>query len=394
MLREKIEEQQAIIAVVGIGYVGLPLAVEFAEKGFRVIGIDANENRVESIGKRKSYIGDITDEQLRMLPNLTATANLSALAGSDIVFICVPTPITKAKNPDLTYVTHVVTEVARYLHPEQMVVLESTTYPGTTREVVWPILQATGCSCYLAYSPEMIDPGNRQYGLKNTPKIVGGINDLSRELAISIYRQVTDQVIPVTSPDVAEMVKIYSNVFRSVNIALANEMVQLCQSIGISVWEVLRTVAQKPFGYMPFYPGVGVGGHCIPCDPYYLSNKAREHDFHTRFIELAGDINEGMPRYVAMQILRVLNARRKTLNGSHILVLGVSYKRDTADTRDSPSIKLIELLMDQGARVDYSDPFVPEVAMPRGVLVSCNLENIHVFCRVMIQQVKFDPLIL
>lgn len=377
-LKSRIFNRTAVVAVVGIGYVGLPLAVAFAVKGFRVIGIDTSQKRVDSIQRGESYVEDVSDDQLKALPDLKATTQQSALVEADIVLICVPTPLTKTKDPDLTYIVQEATEIAKYLHKGQIIVLESTTYPGTTRDVVLPLLQATGLQLgedyFLAYSPEMIDPGNEKFGLHNTPKIVSGADDKSRELAELVYQQVAGTVIPVSSLETAEMVKVFSNVFRSVNIALVNEMAQLCESMKVSIWEVVYTAAKKPFGYMPFFPGPGIGGHCLPTDPYYLSCKAREHDFHVRFIELAAQVNENMPYYVVEGVEKALNAKGKALKGSRILVLGMAYKKDTSDSRESPSIKLVELLYKEWAEVHYHDPFVSEMQFSFGKLQSeCNL---------------------
>ncbi|GAG77955.1 unnamed protein product, partial [marine sediment metagenome] len=268
-------------------------------------------------------------------------------------------------------------ELSRYLQPGQLVVLESTTYPGTTREVMLPILERSGLKAgqdfYLAFSPERVDPGNRKYGISNTPKVVGGVDSTSTKLAELLYRQVADVVVPVSSTEVAEMTKLFENVFRSVNIALVNELAQLCEKMGISVWEVIEAASSKPFGYMPFYPGPGIGGHCIPLDPYYLASKASEYDFHTRFIELAADINERMPYYVTSRIMEILNSRGKSLKGAKVLVLGVAYKKDVGDARESPSLKLIRLLGEKGANVEYNDPYIPRVQLGQDTLVSVEL---------------------
>lgn len=360
-LAESIQSKTAKVGIVGLGYVGLPLAVAFSQAGFKVLGFDMQPKRVDLVNKGQSYIADVSSQSLatatanRLLEATTAQERLKEV---DTVCICVPTPLTKTKEPDLSYVIKESEELSRYLHPGQLVVLESTTYPGTTRGVMLPILERSGLKAgedfYLAFSPERVDPGNRKYGIRNTQKVVGGIDSTSTKLAELLYRQVAEVVVPVSSPEVAEMTKLFENVFRSVNIALVNELAQLCEKMGISVWEVIDAAASKPFGFMPFYPGPGIGGHCIPLDPYYLANKASEYDFHTRFIELAADINEQMPYYVATRIMEALNSRGKSLKEAKVLVLGVTYKENIADTRESPSLKLIRLLREKGARVDYN----------------------------------------
>jgi len=379
-LKQKLNNKSAKIGIVGLGYVGLPLAIAFAEAGFEVLGFDTQQKRVNSINQGKSYIADVASEQLIAVVShnlLQATTKQDRLRETDAICICVPTPLTKTKDPDLSYVIHESREISKRLQPGQLVVLESTTYPGTTRELVLPILESSklrgDTDFYLAYSPERVDPGNRKYNIKNTPKIVGGINSQSTELAQALYSQIAKTVIPASSPDVAEMTKIFENVFRSVNIALVNELAQLCEKLGVSVWEVIDAASTKPFGYMPFYPGPGIGGHCIPLDPYYLANKAREFDFHTRFIELAAEINEAMPYHVTSQILEALNDRGKSLNGAKILVLGVAYKKDVEDIRESPSLKLIQLLRAKGADVSYNDPYIPKIKLSKGNLASVKL---------------------
>jgi len=379
-LEEKIRDKSAIIGIVGLGYVGLPLAVAFAEAGFKVLGVDTQQKRVTWVNRGKSYIADVSAERLQaVIANnlLEATTEQSRLKETGAICICVPTPLTKTKDPDLSYVIHESKEISQCLQPGQLIVLESTTYPGTTREVVLPILESSklrgGVDFYLAYSPERVDPGNQKHGIRNTPKIVGGITPQSTELATLLYSQVADSVVAVSCPEAAEMTKIFENVFRSVNIALVNELAQLCHNMKVSVWEVIDAATTKPFGYMPFYPGPGIGGHCIPLDPYYLANKARELDFHTRFIELAAEINENMPYYVVFHIMEALNRRGKSLNGAKVLILGVAYKRDVGDVRESPSLKLIQLLSDKGAQVSYNDPYIPRIQLPQGGLTSIEL---------------------
>ncbi len=380
-LEGKIKNKTVKVGVVGLGYVGLPLAVAFSEAGIRVLGFDAQKTRVDLINRGQSYITDIGSDQLSssVLSNklLQATTEQSRLKEVDIICICVPTPLTKTKEPDLSYVIYESEEVSKYLQPGRLVILESTTYPGTTREVVLPILERSGLKAgsdfYLAFSPERVDPGNKNYSIRNTPKIVAGIDSRSTELAQLLYQQVAEVLVPVSCPEVAEMTKIFENVFRNVNIALVNELAQLCEKLGISVWEVIDAASSKPFGYMPFYPGPGIGGHCIPLDPYYLASKAREYNFHTRFIELAAEINERMPYHVTSRIMEALNTCGKSLNGAKVLVLGVAYKKDVGDIRESPSLKLIQFLKEKGAEIGYNDPYIPEIQLPLDTLASVDL---------------------
>jgi len=379
-LEQRISDKAATIGIVGLGYVGLPLAVAFCEAGFRVLGIDVQQKRVDLVNQGESYIADVPGVRLQaVVANnlLQATTEQSRLKETDAICICVPTPLTKTKDPDLSHVIRESEEISKNLQPGQLVVLESTTYPGTTREVVLPILESSklrgSVDFYLAYSPERVDPGDKNHSIRNTPKLVGGMDSRSTELAKLLYSQVADIVIPVSCPEVAEMSKIFENVFRSVNIALVNELAQLCHNMNVSVWEVIDAASTKPFGYMTFHPGPGIGGHCIPLDPYYLANKAREFDFHTRFIELAAEINEHMPYYVVFRILEALNARGKSLNGAKIFILGVAYKKDIEDIRESPSLKLVQLLRDKGAVVSYNDPYIPEIQLSQGSLGSIQL---------------------
>jgi UDP-N-acetyl-D-glucosamine dehydrogenase len=362
--------------------VGLPLGVAFAEAGFKVLGFDILKKRVDLVNHGKSFISDVTDDRIKKVissKNFQATTVKSRIRELDCIFICVPTPLTRTKEPDLSYVIKESREIARFLTDDILIVLESTTYPGTTREVVCPILESSKLKCginfHVAFSPERVDPGNTKYNLKNTPKIVGGIDEESTELAYSLYTQVAEKVMKVSCPEVAEMTKVFENVFRSVNIALVNELAQLCHRMGISVWEVINAASTKPFGYMPFYPGPGVGGHCIPLDPYYLASKAREYDFHTRFIELAAEVNEHMPYYVAFRIMEKLNDIGVMLNGADILVLGITYKKDSKDLRESPILKIIKVLIDKGACVSYSDPYVPSLNYDGIELKSVPLNN-------------------
>ena len=379
-LESKLKDKTAVVGVVGLGYVGLPLAVAFAQTGLEVVGFDMQAERVAAVSQGESYITDTSSKTLSTLVvnnRLQATTDQSRLTEVDAIFICVPTPLNKAREPDLSHVVHESEKIAEYLKQGQLVVLESTTYPSTTREVILPILERSGLKVgrdfYLAYSPERVDPGNKQYGIKNTPKLVGGINPESTRLATLLYRQIAETVLPVSSPEIAEMTKVFENVFRSVNIALVNELAWLCENMGISVWEVIDAASSKPFGYMPFYPGVGVGGHCIPLDPYYLSNKAREYDFHTRFIELAAEINERMPYYVTSRIIEALSINGKSLGSAKVLVLGITYKKNVEDVRESPSLKLIHLLREKGTQVLYNDPYVASIQINGATLTSVEL---------------------
>jgi UDP-N-acetyl-D-glucosamine dehydrogenase len=371
---------KTVVCIIGLGYVGLPLALAFAKAGLKVLGVDIQQRRVDLVNKGRSYIVDVDSKALKEAVReglLEATTDQSRLKEVDAICICVPTPLTKTKDPELSYVISESEVVSRYLQKGQLVILESTTYPGTTREVMLPILERSGLKAgrdfYLAFSPERIDPGSKNYNIRNTPKVVGGIDPKSTELAMLLYSRIVDRVIPVSCPEVAEMTKVFENVFRSVNIALVNELAHLCEKMGLSVWEVIGAASTKPFGYMPFYPGPGVGGHCIPLDPYYLANKAREFDFHTRFIELAAEINEHMPYHVVFRIVEVLSARGKSLNGAKVLVLGVAYKKDVEDTRESPALKIIQLLHEKGAEVSYNDPYVPQIHVSAGDMKSVEL---------------------
>jgi UDP-N-acetyl-D-glucosamine dehydrogenase len=372
-LTERIANRKAFITVVGMGYVGLPLAVALAQAGFAVSGVDLDKQKVEGINSGRSHVTDVPSEQLAALVAkgaLVATADYAPVARSDASIICVPTPFGRAKQPDLSYITSAAEGIARYL-PDAvasglfpMVILESTTYPGTTEDIVLPILEQTGLrhgeDFLLAFSPERIDPGNPKFNVSNTPKIVGGVTPEATKAASSLYSCITQQVVPVSSPRVAEMAKLYENIFRHVNIALANEMSILCQDMGIDIWEVIEAASTKPFGFMPFYPGPGVGGHCIPVDPFYLTWKLTELDRKARFIELAGEINDRMPYWVVDRLQNALNDRQKSLKGCRVLVLGVAYKRDIGDVRESPALKVMEYLVKKGALVRYHDPYVPK----------------------------------
>ena len=370
-LVDKIKDRTATIAIIGLGYVGLPLAAEMAKAGFRVYGIDIDGDRVDTINGGRSYIDDVSDADLAGLVArgaLVATEDPGVVKDVDAVVICVPTPLTRAKQPDLSYVVTAVTQLVPHLHRGQLVILESTTYPGTTQEVVKPILERSGLVAgrdfHLAFSPERLDPGNRNRGIRTVPKIVGGLTSGCTETACLLYQQVTPRVVSVSSATVAEMVKVYENVFRNVNIALVNELTLLCERMGLDVWEIIDAAATKPYGFMPFYPGPGVGGHCIPVDPYYLAAKAREYDFHVRFIELAAAVNDSMPYYVLSRTTQALGSRGKTLAGARTLLIGVAYKKDISDARESPALKIMELLEKRGAVVSYHDPYVPEITLP------------------------------
>jgi UDP-N-acetyl-D-glucosamine dehydrogenase len=366
-LTTKIKEKTAVIGVVGLGYVGLPLAVEKAKAGYMVIGFDIQKEKVESVNKGKNYIGDIVDSDLSEMVNnkrLSATADYSRIKECDAMTICVPTPLDEHYQPDISYVENSAREIAKYLRKDTLVVLESTTYPGTTEEVVMPILEATGLKCgedfYLAFSPERVDPGNKLYNTKNTPKVVGGVTQKCTEIAAMLYESVLDgEIFKASSPKVAEMEKLLENTYRNINIGLANEMAILCNRMGINVWEVIDAAKTKPYGFQAFYPGPGLGGHCIPIDPFYLTWKAREFDYHTRLIEVSAEINQYMPEYVVERVMKILNERKMSLNGAKVLVLGVAYKQDIDDMRESPALKVIEHLEKYGAVVSYNDPFIP-----------------------------------
>jgi UDP-N-acetyl-D-glucosamine dehydrogenase len=347
--------------------VGLPLAVAFAEDGHAVVGLDTDARRVQSLGQGRSDVEDVADERLSALGDSFApTTDHSALAACDAVIICVPTPLANHREPDLTYLADAATSLSGVLREGQLVVLESTTYPGTTRDRLKPILEESGLAAgrdfHLAYSPERIDPGRTDYTIRTTPKIVGGLTDACRDRAVELYGAICDEVVPVSSPETAELTKLLENVFRSINIALVNELARLCDRMGINVWEVVDAAGTKPFGFMRFEPGPGMGGHCLPVDPFYLAFAAREHDFYTEFIELAGKINQTQPHFCVDRIERTLNDVEKPVRGSRVLLLGVAYKAGVGDLRESPALKVIGLLRDLGAEVAYHDPHVPEVS--------------------------------
>jgi UDP-N-acetyl-D-glucosamine dehydrogenase len=369
-LLRKIEERTARISIIGMGYVGLPLAVEFARSGFQVTGIDIDKKKITALSSGKSYIPDVDSKDLALLireKRLMATDDFSVLASSDSVSICVPTPLRKTKDPDISYIVASTREILKYLHREQLIVLESTTYPGTTDEIILPRLESSGLKVgkdfYLAFSPERVDPGNTTYKTRNTPKIIGGVTDSCTHVAKSLYDTAIDTVVAVSSSRSAEMVKLLENTFRAVNIALVNEVLLMCDRLKINVWEVIEAAATKPFGFMPFFPGPGLGGHCIPIDPHYLSWKLKTLNYKARFIELASEINTSMPYYVVEKIGSALNSREKSVNGSEILVLGVTYKRDINDIRESPSLDIINLLLEKGAKISFHDPYVQKLGV-------------------------------
>jgi UDP-N-acetyl-D-glucosamine dehydrogenase len=367
-LIDRLERRTARTAVIGLGYVGLPLAVELGSAGFIVTSIDVDPAKVEALTRGQSYIPDVRSDRVSALVTegrLRATSDFAVLADVDTINICVPTPLRKTKDPDLSFVVSAVEEIAKYLRRGQLVILESTTYPGTTREILQPLLEARGLKAgtdfFLAFSPERVDPANPEWHTGNIPKVVGGINEASTRVAAALYRQITTDVVPVSSTQVAEMVKLLENTFRAVNIGLVNELALMCHEMNIDVWEVIDAARTKPFGFMAFYPGPGLGGHCIPVDPFYLSWKARQSGFESRFIELAGHVNAAMPRYVVDRISEALNTVGKPVRGSRVHLFGMAYKPDVGDYRESPAIDIVRLLRQRGAIVGYSDPHVPEV---------------------------------
>jgi UDP-N-acetyl-D-glucosamine dehydrogenase len=367
-LLKKIKNNDFKVSVIGLGYVGLPLAVEFAKNNFEVYGIDIDENKVKNINEGISYISDIDNSELLDLVRknkIKAFGNYEVLREVDIIIIAVPTPLSKTKDPDLSYILNAVNNIKKYLKKGHLIILESTTYPGTTDEVIKPILEESGLKCgldfFLAFSPERINPGDKVYKIKNTPKIVGGVDEISGKLAYEVYSKIIDSVIMVSSSKVAEMAKLLENTFRAVNIALANEIAIMCDILKIDVWEVIESAGTKPFGFMKFYPGPGIGGHCIPIDPIYLSWKMKTLNYNARLIEVASEINTNMPRYVVQRIADILNEYERSVKGSKILILGVAYKKDVNDIRESPAIDIISLLSDKGAIVYYSDPYIPKI---------------------------------
>jgi UDP-N-acetyl-D-glucosamine dehydrogenase len=379
-LEDRISDGSAVLSVIGLGYVGLPLAVEMAESGSRVIGVDIDAGRVEQLNGGSSYIIDVPDERVRPLTDeglLRATTDFSELAEADVVCICVPSPLDDMKEPDTSYIESAARSIVPTMHEGMLVTLESTTYPGTTEEVLLPILEESGLEIgkdfFLAFSPERVDPGNERFQTKNTPKVVGGATADCTRIAAAMYGRFIDEMVPVSGTRVAEMTKLLENIYRCVNIALVNELLVLSDRMGIDMWEVVDAAKTKPFGFMPFYPGPGLGGHCIPIDPFYLAWKAREYDFHTEFIELAGKTNENMPYYVVSRLMDALNDHGKALAVSRILILGVAYKPDIDDVRESPALKIIELLDGRAPDLVYHDAHVPEIRIDGGTMGSAEL---------------------
>ena len=382
-LIKNIRSGKAVIGVIGLGYVGLPLVREFTRAGAKVIGFDIDASKVNSLQAGRSYIehipSSVVGDMIRS-GRFAATVDFNRLKEPDCILICVPTPLTKMHEPEMSYITSTAEALARRLRKGQLVVLESTTYPGTTREMMLPILEKSGLKVgkdfYLAFSPEREDPGRKDYSTKTIPKVVGGYDKNSLAAAVACYELAIDNVVPVSSCEAAEAAKILENTYRCVNIALVNELKTLFDRMGIDVWEVIRAASTKPFGFTPFYPGPGLGGHCIPIDPFYLSWKAKEYGLSTRFIELAGEVNIGMPRFVINKLIYTLNQRKKALNGAKVLVLGLAYKKDIDDVRESPSLELIELLLEHGAKVDYNDPHVPRMPTTRRHNLKMNSQKI------------------
>jgi len=361
---KKLETKDVRFGVVGLGYVGLPLAVEFANENFKVTGIDIDESKVNKLKNGENYISDVNDDELkRAVKNgyIKATTDFSVIKDLDFISICVPTPLNKLKDPDMSFIQNSMTEITKYLHKDLVIILESTTYPGTTKEFLLPILEKTGLKVgkdiYLAFSPERVDPGNKIYKTKNTPKVLGGITSKCTEYSKKVYDQVFDKVVPVSSAETAEMTKLLENTFRMINIGLVNEMAMVCDKLGVDVWEVIDAAATKPFGFMKFYPGPGLGGHCIPIDPHYLSWKMKSLNYKTKFIDLAAEINTAMPEYVIQNVSNGLNYHKKSINGSSALLIGMAYKKNIEDLRESPSIDIYNLLVEKGAKVNYHDPY-------------------------------------
>tara|TARA_Y100001970_G_scaffold291048_1_gene426861 strand:- start:347 stop:1666 length:1320 start_codon:yes stop_codon:yes gene_type:complete len=379
ILNKKIKNKSAKIGVIGLGYVGLPLAIEFVQAGYDVVGIDIDHKKTESINSGKNYIDDIEDNILRKAVEknkLIATNDFSFVKEMDSVSICVPTPLKKQKDPDISYIVSAMDKIKNYLHKDMLLVLESTTYPGSTKELILPyIIDANfniGEDFFLCFSPERIDPGNKNFNTSNTPKVIGGITNNCTEIGTLLYNTIVNHVVPVSSTETAEMVKLLENTFRAINIGLANETAIMCEKLGVNVWEVIDAAATKPFGFMKFSPGPGLGGHCIPIDPYYLSWKLKTLDYEARFIQLAGEINTNMPNHIMHLISDNLNNQEKSLNGSSLLIWGVSYKKNIDDTRESPALDIIQLLISSGTKVDYYDMFVPELKFNKTSLKSIN----------------------
>jgi len=364
-LIKKIQQKKARFGIVGLGYVGLPLAVAFAKVGFTVLGIEQNPNRKKMVNSGLNYITDVDDAELKSMvisKKLKAIDDFSELKKADVICICVPTPLDKNKQPNISYVKSVVQQIAKIIRKGQLIILESTTYPGTTEEIILPKLQAAGLvvgkDFFLAFSPERVDPGNKTFRTGDIPKVVGGVTQACSAMAKFFYSQIIADIFVVSSPKVAEMEKLLENIFRSVNIALVNELALLCKKMGIDIWEVIEAAKTKPYGYMPFYPGPGLGGHCIPLDPFYLAWKAKEYNMNTRFIELAGEVNDKMPEYIVQLVQDALNQENQSLKGAKLLILGIAYKKDIDDWRESPALKIFEILLSKGAQVSYSDPHI------------------------------------
>ena len=379
---KNIKNRNFRVAVIGLGYVGLPLAVEFARSGFKITGIDIDSNKVASLNNGKSYVEDVSDEDLNEIissGNFTATTDYSRVKDADAIIITVPTPLSKTKDPDLSYIMSSIEGIKPHLKKGHLIILESTTYPGTTDEVIKPELEKSGFivgkDIFLAFSPERINPGDRVWKFKNTPKVLGGVDPVSTEVAAALYNEVLEKLHVVSSAKVAETAKLLENTFRAINIALVNELAIMCNLLGIDVWEVIDAAATKPFGFMKFIPGPGIGGHCIPIDPLYLSWKLKTLNYNARMIEVASEINTNMPRYVVTRVQDILNDMEKSVKGSRILVIGVAYKKDVSDTRESPALDIIALLMEKGAHVDYHDPYVPQVKIGDTVMKSIELSK-------------------
>ncbi len=369
-LRERLATGRATVGIIGLGYAGLPMAVAFAEAGLPTIGVDLRADRLADLVAGRSYVGDIDDATIARLVasgQLCATADYAALAAADAITICVPTPLSKTKTPDIAAIVGAIESLAPQLRPGQLVVLESTSYPGTTEEILRPAIEARGLvvgeDVFLAFAPERVDPGNARFGTRNTPKLVGGVTDACRDLAVALYRTIVDEVVPVSSPIVAETAKLLENTFRAVNVALVNEMALMCQRLGVDVWEVIAAAATKPFGFMPFYPGPGLGGHCIPIVPHYLAWKLKTLGYEARFIALADEVNAAMPTHVVSLVADALNDDARALRGSRVLLLGITYKPDVADLRESPPLEVLRLLLAKGADAVYHDPHVPTLEL-------------------------------
>jgi UDP-N-acetyl-D-glucosamine dehydrogenase len=385
VLKEKIINRSAKVVVIGLGYVGLPLAVEIAEKGFKVFGIDISKDRIDSLKKGKTYVTDVKDEVIKyyLNKNFFVGSDFLEISKADAIIICVPTPLDEAKRPDLFHVNSVVSKLVNYMKKGTLIVLESTSYPGTTEELIADVIEKklkfeTGKDFFVCFSPERIDPSNKSFNITNTPKIIGGITAECLELGKIFYETFIDEIVTVSSTKVAEMAKLLENTFRSVNIALINELTMMCEFMDINIWEVIDAAATKPYGYMPFYPGAGIGGHCLPVDPIYLSWKAKMYNYYSRFIELTNDINANMPRYVIKQITEILNSEGKAIKGSKIFIVGITYKKDVNDIRESPALEIISLLKEKGADIFYYDPYIPTLDLNSSKIYSINLtKEIH-----------------